>query len=49
MVITTLLLLVAVILFGLATFGVSNGRVNLVAAGLCLFALAGLLPRFGIP
>jgi hypothetical protein len=37
------LLLVAAVLFGLAAFGV-GARVNLVAAGLCLMAVAFLAP-----
>jgi len=37
------LLLIAAVLFGLAAAGV-GGRINLVAAGLCLVAVALLLP-----
>jgi hypothetical protein len=37
------LLLIAAVLFGLAAAGV-GGRINLVAAGLCLMAVAFLLP-----
>ena len=40
-----LLLLVAAVLFALAAFGV-GGRINLVAAGLCLLALALAVPHF---
>lgn len=43
MTITLLLLLIAVILFGLATFGV-GGRFNLLAGGLFCLALAQLIP-----
>jgi hypothetical protein len=39
------LLLVAAVLFGAATFGF-GARFNLIAAGLCLAALAFLLPGF---
>lgn len=38
------LFLVAAVLFGLATFGV-GGRFGLVPAGLCLMAVAFLVPH----
>ncbi len=39
-----ILLLIAAILFGLATFGVPGGRFNLVAGGLFCIALSLLVP-----
>lgn len=46
MTITIILLIVAAILFLLATFGV-GGRINLVAGGLASVVLAYLLPMLG--
>ena len=43
-VLVLLALLVAAVLFALATFGLAAGRVNLIAAGLLAFTLAFLLP-----
>lgn len=40
----TILLIIACICFALATFSVTVGRINLVAAGLLALALAQLLP-----
>ncbi|MEO7804947.1 MAG: hypothetical protein ABIS18_11765 [Actinomycetota bacterium] len=39
-----LLLLIAVVLFVLATFGVALGSVNLIPAGLASFAASFLIP-----
>lgn len=39
-----LLLLIAVILFAVAAFGVTSDDVNLVWLGLAFFAAAGLVP-----
>jgi hypothetical protein len=44
MTLATLLLIIALILFILATCGVNSGRVNLIAAGLACGALALLAP-----
>lgn len=44
----TLLLLIAVILFVIAAFGVDVGGVSLVALGLALFAAAFLVPDTAI-
>jgi hypothetical protein len=38
------LLLIAAVLFGLAAAGVGSPKFNLMAAGLCLMAVAFLLP-----
>lgn len=40
---TLILLIVAIVCFGLATFGVQAGRISLVALGLAFFA-ASFLP-----
>jgi hypothetical protein len=42
---TTILLLAAVVCFGLATLGVGAKRVNVAALGLFCWALSVLLPR----
>ena len=42
-----ILLLIAVILFGLATFNVPSGNFSLIAGGLFCVALAMLLPLLG--
>ena len=44
---TIILLLIAAILFGLATFSVASGRFNLVAGGLFCVALSMLVPLLG--
>jgi len=46
--IEVLFLLVALILFILAAFGVSGGKINLVAAGLACFVAAFLFPALGV-
>lgn len=41
--ITLIFLIISIVLFAVAAFGVSGGRVNLTAAGLAFFA-ASFLP-----
>lgn len=41
-----LFLIIAAVLFGIATFGVASGRFNLVAAGLCSMAIAFITEHF---
>jgi hypothetical protein len=41
--IALVLLIIAAVLFGVAAFGVAAGRINLVAAGLCLVTVAAIL------
>lgn len=43
---TLILMIAAIILFVLATFGVVASRFNLIAAGLACWALAVTLPLF---
>ncbi len=42
--IVTVLLVAAVVVLGLATIGITAGRINLVALGLLLYVLAVLTP-----
>ena len=44
---TAILLLIAVILFGLAAFGVARDRFDLIAGGLFCVALSMLIPMLG--
>ncbi len=37
-------LVIALVLFGIAAFGVASGRINLVAAGLFFLTLAQVFP-----
>jgi hypothetical protein len=48
-IIIVILLIAAVVMFAIAAFGVSGvNRFNLIAAGLCLVAIALLLPHLGV-
>lgn len=42
--IALIFLIVALVLFGIAVFGVASGRINLVAAGLFFLTLAQVFP-----
>jgi len=46
--IQVILLLIAAILFGIAAFGGGTPKFGLVPAGLCLVAVALLLPGLGV-
>lgn len=46
-IVVIVLLLAAAVLFAIAALGVNSNRINLVAAGLCLLAIALLLPDLG--
>ncbi len=48
MTLAVLLVILAIILFTLAAFGVNSGRVNLVALGLACWALATLAPSVSL-
>jgi hypothetical protein len=41
---TLIFLIIALVLFGIAAFGVASGRINLVAAGLFFVTLAQVVP-----
>lgn len=42
--IALIFLIVALVLFGIAAFGVASGRINLVAAGLFFLTMAQIFP-----
>lgn len=42
-------LIVSIVLFAVGSFGVTAGRINILAAGWFFFALAILLKVFGTP
>lgn len=46
--ISLLLMVIALVLFGVAAFGVASGRFNLIAAGLMFWVLAQLIGNFNV-